>query len=207
MMKLQNDTTCRVGYSHWDCHSILGTEPMHTLASSLPIKAARLALSIALSMYSLHTHADSWLSIGKTPASEGDAISLAIATKTSETFGWGLGILFNSDLAGDEVLDYPVPHNDYSDLGSQRDGNSIGLDAYWFPLGEQPWRPYAGVGLYYDQRARIAQSNATGWYYTEEEESQVRGGFEIGLQYRAPGGALFGLGYHNLRGGFVSLGW
>ena len=160
-----------------------------------------------LAMTSLQAHADSWVSAGSAPFSSGDGFSLAAGSKTSEKFGWGLGIVFNGEISGDDVLDYPVPHNNYTNLGTKRTGNAIGLDALWFPAGDSTWRPYAGLGLYYDKRAEVAQSNVTGWYYTQKEKSALNMGGELGLQYRTSGGTLWGIGYHTIRGGFLSLAW
>lgn len=174
-----------------------------------PISTTRFItlLMTTLAMTSLQAHADSWVSAGSAPFSSGDGFSLAAGSKTSEKFGWGFGIVFNGEISDNHVLDYPVPHNDYTNLGTQRTGNAIGLDALWFPAGESAWRPYAGLGLYYDKRAEIAQSNVTGWYYKQKEKSALNMGGELGLQYRTSGGTLWGVGYHTIRGGFVSLAW
>lgn len=154
-----------------------------------------------------NAQADHWISAGKAPSSDGGGFSLSAMTQKSDTFAWGLGIVFNGELAGEDVLDYPVPHNDYKNLGIKRTGNAIGLDAVWFPSGASAWRPYLGLGLYYDKRAEVARSNVTGWYYTNEEKSKVRGGIEMGMQHRMAGGSLLGLGYHSIRGAYLSLGW
>ena len=160
-----------------------------------------------LAMTSLQVQADSGVSAGSAPSSSGGGFSLAAANKTSEEFGWGLGIVFNDGISGDDVLDYPVPHNNLTNLGTKRTGKAIGLDALWFPAGDSTWRPYAGLGLYYDKRAAIAQSNVTGWYYTQKEKSALNMGGKLGLQYRKSGGTLWGIGYHTIRGGFLSLVW
>ncbi|MDP2829489.1 MAG: hypothetical protein Q8O37_12885 [Sulfuricellaceae bacterium] len=164
-------------------------------------------LTATLTITSLQVQADSWVSAGNAPASSGGGLSLAMSSKTSEKFGWGLGIVFNGEIAGNDVLDYPVPHNNYTNLGTKRTGNAIGLDALWFPAGESAWRPYAGLGLYYDKRAEIAQSNVTGWYYTQKGKSALNMGGELGLQYRTSSGAIWGMGCHTIRGGFLSVGW
>lgn len=164
-------------------------------------------LTATLAMTNSLAQADTWISAGSAPASSGGGFSLAVASKKSEKFGWGLGIVFNGEIAGNNVLDYPVPHNNYTNLGTQRTGNAIGLDALWFPAGESAWRPYAGMGLYYDKRAEIARSNVTGWHYKQQEKSAVLMGGELGMQYRTAGGTLWGMGYHTIRGGFLSVGW
>jgi hypothetical protein len=168
---------------------------------------ARAIFAATLGIASLNVMADNWISAGSAPSPSGGGFSLSIGTKTSDTFGWGLGIVFNGEIAGDDVLDYPVPHNDYTNLGRKRTGNTIGLDALWFPTGEATWRPYGGLGLYYGKRADIAQSNVTGWYYTQKEKSALQLGAELGVQYHAKGGTLWGIGYHSIRGAFISMGW
>lgn len=173
----------------------------------LSVNLPGLMLAASLTMASISVHADHWISAGKAPSSEGGGFSLAAMTQSSANFAWGLGIVFNSDIAGNNVLDYPVPHDNYSSQGNQRTGNAIGLDALWFPAGDSTWKPYVGIGLYYDKRAEVARSNATGWYYANEETSEVRGGVEAGIQYRSSNDMLFGVGYHSVRGAFISLGW
>lgn len=164
-------------------------------------------LAATLAMASWHVRADGWISAGSAPASSGGGFSLAVASKSSENFGWGLGIVFNGEIAGNDVLEYPVPHNNYTNLGTKRTGNAIGLDALWFPAGASAWRPYAGLGFYYDKRAEIARSNVTGWLYKQQEKSALNMGGELGLQYLTSGGTLWGMGYHTIRGGFLSVGW
>lgn len=163
-------------------------------------------LAMILAMTCLHAEADHWISAGNTPSSDGRGFSLSVSSKTSAQFGWGLGLVFNSEMAGKDVLDYPVPHNDYTNLGTKRTGNTIGLDAFWFPTGDSTCRPYAGLGLYYGKRAEIAQSNMTGWYYTQQDKSALQVGGEIGMQYHPTNGISWGLGFHSIRGAFVSVG-
>lgn len=161
----------------------------------------------ALILVTLPAHAEAWMSAGKAPASEGGGFSLSAMTQGTANFAWGLGIVFNGEFAGNDVLDYPVPHDDFTSLGNRRTGNAIGLDAVWFPAGVSSWRPYAGVGLYYNKRVDVAQSNVTGWLYTNEEKSNVQASFEAGIQYRSVDGSLFGLGYHSIRGVYLTVGW
>ena len=167
----------------------------------------QVAFSATLALPSCPVHADNWISAGSAPSSSGGGFSLSASSKTTNNFGWGLGFVFNGEIADSDVHDYPVPHNDYTNLGTKRTGNAIGLDAYWFPAGESSWRPYAGLGLYFDKRAEIAQSNVTGWYYKQKEKSGVNLGGEVGIQYLTTSRTIWGLGYHTIRGAFLSLGW
>jgi hypothetical protein len=197
---------------HLSLVDVMLTQSIHELGKSMmtssritPINLSCFTLTLALT--SFYVQAENWLSAGKAPSSKGGGFSLAANTKTSKHFGLGLGIVFNGEIAGNEVLDYHIPHNNYSSLGTQRTGNAIGFDLLWFPGDNSAWRPYAGAGLYYEPRAEVAHSNATGWNYVNEEKSVVRGGFDVGIQHRRPGGALLGLGFHSIRGAYLSLGW
>lgn len=168
---------------------------------------AALLFSLYLLPISPQAQANSWISVGGAPSSSGGGIGLSLASETSDGFGWGIGIIINGEIAGNDVLDYPVPHNNYTNLGTQRTGNSIGLDALWFPVKGAAWRPYVGLGLYYGKRAEVAQSNVTGWYYTQQDKSAVQIGGELGVQYKTSNDRLWGIGYHTVRGAFLSFGW
>lgn len=172
----------------------------------LPIDAVRLWAAVLL-LTTANAHADTWLSAGMAPSSDGGGFSLSAADKTSEQFGWGLGFVFNSEMAGKDLLDYPVPHNNFTTLGTKRTGNAIGLDALWFPAGDSTWRPYLGLGVYYDQKAEVVLSNVSGWYYTQNDKSALQLGGEVGMQYRTTRGSRLGFGYHTIRGAFLSYGW
>lgn len=149
---------------------------------------------------------DWWVSAGSAPTSEGGGTSIAIATKGSNNFGYGLGVVFNSEFSDKTLLDYPVPHNFYKNLGAKRTGNSIGLDGYYFLGDSKKVRPYVGMGLYYAPRAEVAQSTATGWYYTQSTKSAMTLSGELGLQFVSDSGYTFGAGYHTVRGANISFG-
>ncbi len=147
-----------------------------------------------------------FVSAGKAPESEGGGTSLAIIGMGSNNFGFGVGFVFNSEFAGKDVLDYPVPHNNYTNLGTKRTGNSIGLDGYYFFGNSAKFRPYVGAGIYFNPRKEVAQSNATGWYYTQSIQSSTVLSGELGMQFVTDGGLLFGLGIHSVRGANISVG-
>jgi hypothetical protein len=149
---------------------------------------------------------ETWLSIGKAASSEGGGTSLAVGYRGATNLALQLGVVFNSEFGDKEVLDYPVPHSSYRSLGTKRTGNTLGMDALYFINTDSFIRPYLGLGMYYGERKEIAQSTATGWYYTQGDKSKVSITGEAGLQAVTSGGFVFGAGYHSLRGPNISVG-
>ena len=119
--------------------------------------------------------------------------------------GYGLGFVFNSEFSNKDLLDYPVPHNSYRNLGTKRTGNAIGFDGYYFFGESAKIRPYIGIGIYVSPRKEIAQSNVTGWYYTQSNQTAVMPSGEVGLHYVSDGGLAIGVGYHTVRGTNISI--
>lgn len=150
-------------------------------------------------------HADGLLvSAGRAPDSQGGGTSLALA-RVQGHFGIGLGLVFNSEFSNKDLLDYPVPHNSYTNLGTKRTGTEIGLDGYYFFGENTKIRPYVGVGAYLSSRKEIAQSNVTGWYYTQSKDTSVKASGEVGLHYVSDSGLAVGFGYHTVRGTNISI--
>jgi hypothetical protein len=139
---------------------------------------------------------------------------MAVGIKGDAPIGLQLGFAGKSEL-DEELLDYPVPHNNYTSMGTLQTGTAMGADVLWFlpetdfdgtlPAGSA-LRTYLGLGGYYMQRADVAKSNATGWYYTQDDRSSLLGAAELGLQFRTASGFIIGGEYHLIRGGSVSVG-
>jgi hypothetical protein len=167
----------------------------------------RLALVLVTFIFSASALAtDGWLSVGAAPKSEGGGTSAALGFKGASNFGVQFGFIGNSDFNDSSLLDYPVPHSSFTNLGVKRTKNTFGLDVlYFFPAGES-LRPFIGVGGYSGERKDIAQSNVTGWLYTQSDKSKFNLTGEAGIQYKFSGGFILGVGYHSLRGPNLSLG-
>lgn len=148
---------------------------------------------------------EGWVSIGRANG-EGAGTSLSVAGFGASGFGMGLGVVFNSEFADKSVLDYPVPHTNYSNLGVKRTANTLGLDGYYAFNAGGSVRPYVGLGIYSGERKTIAQSNVTGWYYNQGNKNSTQGAAEVGLMGATDSGWLFGIGYHSVRGGNLSIG-
>ena len=168
------------------------------LKSLLAIAAITVATSSA--------HAtDWWLALGSAPSSEGGGTSLAVGFKGSKNFGFEIGGVFNTQFSSD-VLDYPVPHSNYTDLGTKRTGTTLGVDGLYFLGDSETVRPYVGAGVYYSPRKDVAQSNVTGWYYNQGNQSSTFLSGELGIQVLTSEGYTFGAGFHSVRGANISFG-
>lgn len=151
--------------------------------------------------------ADTWVAVGSAPSADGGGTSLAFATRSANSnFGFGLGFVFNSEFSSKDLLDYPVPYSSYTNLGTKRTGNSVGLEGYYFFSDSKKLRPYAGLGIYNSPRKEIAQSTVTGWYYTQSTQPAVAVSGELGLQYVSDGGLTFGVGLNSIRGASLTVG-
>lgn len=164
------------------------------------------SLAIGLITLSTAASAETWVSIGKGPKSEGGGTSLAIGFKGASNWGFALGGVFNSEYSSSDVLNYPVPHNNYTVLDEKRVDNSLGFDALYFIDASETVKPYVGLGLYTNNKKTLARSNSTGWIYTQHDTSGVVVSGEVGLQAKTASGLVFGIGFHNIRGASLSIG-
>ena len=168
------------------------------------INAARVAVILA-ALTATPAFAEWWASVGYGPASDGGGTSIAYSGKSLDNWGVSIGAVLNSEF-NEDVLDYPVPHNDYKNLGTKRTGSTLGIDALYF-FGDNPkLRTYAGVGLYFTTRKEVAQSNVTGWYYTQSDKSTSLLSAELGVQLINDSGLILGMGLHSVRGPTISIG-
>ena len=92
------------------------------------MKIKKLLATIAMCSASISSsYADGlFVSAGRAPDADGGGASLAFAMVKGHV-GYGLGFVFNSEFSNKDLLDYPVPHNSYRNLGTKRTGNAIGL--------------------------------------------------------------------------------
>ena len=100
-------------------------------------------------------------------------------------FGLGIPFTVNRDETPSDLHDYPIPHNNFTDLGTKRKGEEVGL------YGKFGIAPIKNVGLFIfgiggftsGNEIRLSQSNVTGWYYTEEETTKTYGLYGGGIGY------------------------
>ncbi len=122
---------------------------------------------------------------------------------------WGIEIggVFDGEYSSDEVLDYPVPHGYYTDLGEHKVGDTYGLDVLYYFFNKNEISIGGGVGMYMTEKAEIAQSNATGWLYKQSSKTQIKPAIMVNFDYFVPNKRLvLGLSLHSLRGIVFRLG-
>lgn len=124
-----------------------------------------------------------------------------------ENFGAEVGLVFNSEYSSNDILDYPVPHNSYVNLGKKRVGNTYGIDLLAFHNFNEDLSAYIGLGGYFGEERDIARSTATGWLYTQQKDSKFEAAGSVGLQYIGAEKFTFGVGYHSIRGPNAQIGF
>jgi hypothetical protein len=126
--------------------------------------------------------------------------------------GIGAAVTFGRDQTPADLLDYPVPHSFYVNLGQKNKGEEWGFYAKF------GFEPIHGSGLFLfglggftmGQQIMLAQSLATGWYYTQSTTTNTYGLYGGGIGYY---GALFPinvqLSYDNRMGttGMIGFSW
>jgi len=168
------------------------------------IAAACLAASITPAIaQGQHTGAYTALTIGKASGEDGGT-SGAIGFYGPH-FGFEVGMIGNSEFAEGDALDYPVPHNYYTSLGTKRVGNTFGIDGLFFLGNSNSWHPFVGIGVYFGEKAEIARSDVTGWLYTQSSKSKTEVAGSVGLHYTV-GAMMLGVSYHTVRGPGASIG-
>lgn len=167
----------------------------------------KLGITVIAFVFTAYARAgDAWVSVGSASSSSGGGTSLSIAGKGAGRWGFGLGVVFNSEYSDSNVLDYPVPHSSYRSLGEKRVGNTLGMDGYYFLSESDTFRPYVGVGLYTNNKKTLAQSTVTNWIYTQKDSGGVLVSAEIGMQAKTSTGLIFGVGIHSVRGPNIAIG-
>jgi hypothetical protein len=124
----------------------------------------------------------SYLAVGGGSGGDADAANMSFEIGSAEKYLFGLGFtyIFSDDDIPSDTLDYPVPHSDYTKLGTKQDGEwglygMLGIDIfkgfYLFGLG----------GVTFQKEIELAQSNVTG-YYTQSDEYQTHGMYGGGIR-------------------------
>lgn len=146
------------------------------------------------------------VSLGSAPQSAGGGLSLAIGLSGANNWGIDLGAIFNSEYATSDVLDYPVPHSDYTMIGEKYVGHTFGMDVLYFLSNSDSFRPYIGAGFYVDGKKQLARSNLTGFIYTQSDKSTTTASGEIGFRSKTVSGRILGLSFNTVRGISFSIG-
>lgn len=149
--------------------------------------------------------ADGWISLGSKSGHSTWSLGFKGVHGTLADCGVEIGIINDIEF-NEEVLDYQIPHASYIDKGVKKTENTVGLDFLRFAEVNPSTRIYGGIGLYFDKKLHIAKSTATGWNYTQSDESSTLVAASFGIQTITSNGIALGAGVHSLRGFNVSLG-
>ena len=127
--------------------------------------------------------ADVWLLGG---SSDGEGSILAAAT--GDRWGFGVGGVFNGDYSESEILDYPIPHSSYFDLGEQQVGGLVSLDVLYELLPSDYGSIWVSGGFSTYEKRRLVRSRATGLIYSQSKSTTVVADagayYELGLTDR-----------------------
>lgn len=177
--------------------------PMKKIFVIIALTGASFAQAATVNVISDRTYADKsqvWLTGGKTQ--DGATVSFG---GQKNGLGGEFSFIMDSEYSKSDILDYSIPHSSYKSLGNKRVGNTLGLDLLAFaPLG-QGFSAGVGAGAYFTEYRRVAQSQVTGWLYTQDKEVKLRGALSLRVHY-AHNGLLLGAGIHSVRGVFISAG-
>jgi hypothetical protein len=157
--------------------------------------------AVAIAMSAFAVQAEVLISAGSNTSGKS---SMSIGLKANE-WGVSLGIIQDAEFQ-QSLLDYPVPHASYVDLGTQKTANTIGGDFQRFFELTSSTRMYGELGMYAETKKHIAQSTVTGWNYTQEDKSSILLAAGVGIQYVIGDVVSVGVGFHTLRGNTVSIG-
>ncbi|WP_139800646.1 hypothetical protein [Geothermobacter hydrogeniphilus] len=185
------------------------------------MKKVASVVSVVVALFALPTvsFAQSYFAIGG--GSGGDAgaanLSLEIGGVTTDRpnnrlLSFGLGFIFNADDVPSDTFEYPVPHSNYTDLGTRQKGNEY---AFFGKYGLEIIRDkglflFALGGFSVSENVDLAQSNATGWYYEQSSSTELNGMFGGGLSYFPVNNKIsLQVEYDNRRGvtGGIGLRW
>jgi opacity protein-like surface antigen len=121
--------------------------------------------------------------------------------------GFEIGGIFNQDSLPGSVNNFSLPSNFFfNDLGVKKLSPQWGADLLGFVDVAPRVAVYGSVGVYFQSRSRIAQSQATNELYKQTDETNVTGAVGGGVTYSPSESVSVGLGYHSLRGVTARLG-
>ena len=141
-----------------------------------------------------------WLSIS--PSKTKPNFSIGIRGKE---WGGELGLVNDFDFSTDNILDYKMPHSDYTNLGWQNVDQAYGIDIYRYFNVNSNSSVYIGPGFYMREQRLLAKSNLTDLVYTQATSEKIQIPISIGFDIYGKE-FFYGLGYHSMRGLNIQFG-
>jgi hypothetical protein len=115
--------------------------------------------------------------------------------------GLEFGAIFNEDSLPGILNDFSLPSNFlFNDLGEKKTSAQYGSDVLGYYDVNPDVSLYGGVGLYFQSKSRIAQSQATNELYKQTDTTTITPAVTVGVDYNISDAMNVGLGYHSLRG-------
>lgn len=130
--------------------------------------------------------------------------------KHNTLVGFGMMVTTGRDQTPSDVLDYSCPHGYYNNLGEKKSGEEYG---FYGKLGFEPIKTsglfvFGTLGFSMGDEIILAQSRATGWYYTQSKETKMYGIYGGGLAFNPKGSNfMFQAEYLNRIGFMGSIGF
>jgi opacity protein-like surface antigen len=118
-----------------------------------------------------------------------------------KNFGVEVGAIFNQDTLPGILNDFSLPSNFlFNDLGIKKTSAQYGADVLGYIDINPTIAAYGGVGIYFQSKSQIAQSQATNELYKQTDETEVTPAVSVGVDYTVSDAVNLGVGYHSLRG-------
>jgi hypothetical protein len=115
--------------------------------------------------------------------------------------GLEFGAIFNEDRLPGVLNDFSLPANFlFNDLGEKKTSANYGGDILGYFDVNPSVSLYGGVGIYFQSKSRIAQSQATNELYKQTDNTVVTPSVTVGVDYNLSEAVNIGIGYHSLRG-------
>jgi hypothetical protein len=186
----------------------------------------KLFLSICLIFLPMTVFASAYfdLSVGKGGNADGTALGMnfggteLIYDSIPLVFEF-YGVSGSSDKLPSPLFDYPCPHSEYTMLDGERsDGGIFGMvlkTGYTFVLSDKGGEGFgntyssitllAGFGFASQEKVKLSQSNASGWYYVQSRRNETHNDIYGSLLFKY-NYMFVSAGYSTYRGTVIGIG-
>lgn len=167
------------------------------------------SLVLGLSLFLASTVFAGYVTFGGGGGAGGGNVSVEFGVAEKVLFGLGFTYIFGGGDVPDDTLDYRLPHDDYTYLGSKK---VDGEDGVYVTLGMNVYKKlylFGLGGVTRGEKIGLAQSNVTGRYYREWTEYTTHGMFGGGLALGLGSKFVLEIEFDNRRGatGLIGFAW
>jgi len=120
-----------------------------------------------------------------------------------------MAFIFNGDNIPSNTCEYPLYHNDYTDIGVKQDGGEFALIGKYGIEIIKNKRVFAFLlcGLSFYDEVYLVQSNVTSWYYEQSSETKTCGVYGGGFSCFPIKNIILQIEYDNRRGIVGGIGY